>query len=99
MFIRNAYRKVVISVNLRGQPDLYGVRFSSYGFGAKKAKKGPKKAFPQKNISYDFFLVIVDIIGSNLVKKSNCFIRLQGSDIFIQILGGLFGESSDTIQV
>ena len=40
--------------------------------------------------------MIVDIIGSNLVKKPNCFIRLQGSDIFIQILGGLIGHVIDT---
>ena len=70
---------------------VYGSRVMELGQKRqKRAQKGPKKGISPKNISYDFFLVIVDIIGSNLVKKPNCFIRLQGSDIFIQILGGLF---------
>ena len=55
MFIRNTYRKVAIPVNMRGESALYGVRFSSYGIGPKEAKKGPKKAFPQKIFLTTFF--------------------------------------------
>ena len=46
---------MVIPVNLRGELALYGVRFSSYGIGAKEAKKGLKKPFPQKIFLTTFF--------------------------------------------